>query len=107
MSIPLEIRCGYCKTHFIKQEYWIDPQLYTKPEKAIKKVIFYCPNSECSKAVGLELRMLPGQQVCVERNLSQTEMFDPDRVIEYTLKASSGEEEDDESTDDDLPPLFE
>lgn len=56
-----EHTCSECNRTLEIETAWINPELYTDPEKAVKSSTWWCP--KCTAGQAAQLQMLPEQQV--------------------------------------------
>ncbi len=94
-SVPVAYSCPHCKTAITRNESWIDPALYSNPDKAVKKSVFYCTGFRCGKAMGFNLKMAPNRKIEIENAIPLSEIYSPERVFDYNLRNEDEPAEED------------
>lgn len=84
--------CSACNKSYVRQEPWIDPNLYTNPERAFKTTTFWCP--KCREGQAVRFLMRPNNTIEV------VEILDYEALCTEHAPAYYSSFSDDEETDD-------
>lgn len=85
--------CSACSKSYIRQEPWIDPKVYTNPEKAFKTVTFWCP--KCREGQAVQFLMRPNNTIEVIEVLNYKDLC-AGHAPAYYSSFSDDEETDNE-----------
>jgi len=76
--------CTKCQQHYEVETNWIDPKLYSKPEKATKTLGFWCKNTHCGVAQAVLLQMLPNNEIKVIKKIKYNSLITQNNYTYYT-----------------------
>ena len=75
----ISYRCKHCKEKQVREVQWIDPQSYSKPEKANIKVVFWCKGWDCGQPIALRIGFLLNQEVKIICEEPTDQLYSVDR----------------------------
>lgn len=74
----LDYKCKVCRTKQTREVQWINPESFSKPEKANIKLVFWCQGWNCGQPVALRIGFLPNQELKIIKEESTEGLYSSD-----------------------------
>jgi hypothetical protein len=82
--------CSHCNQTYEVKQSWIDPKIFTTPDKAHVTSSFWC--QKCEKGQAVKLLMLPEQKVEVVENMEYRSMVKENSPLHYSPPSNDSED---------------
>lgn len=86
--------CSHCNQTYEMKQSWINPEVFTTPDKAFMTSSFWC--QRCEKGQAVKLLMLPDSEVKVVENLEYRSMVRENSPLHYSPPSNDSDEDDKE-----------